>query len=81
MIFKEMKDTDLVRVLELEQACFKQPWLEKDCLYELNENPFSHGWILEDGDTIFNCTTWYLNKILQEITTCSFLIHQITISI
>ena len=40
MIFKEMKDTDLVRVLELEQACFKQPWLEKDCLYELNENPF-----------------------------------------
>ena len=35
MIFKEMKDTDLVRVLELEQACFKQPWLEKDCLYEL----------------------------------------------
>ena len=49
---KEMKDTDLVRVLELEQACFKQPWLEKDCLYELNENPFSHGWILEDGDTI-----------------------------
>ena len=34
MIFKEMKDTDLVRVLELEQACFKQPWLEKDCLYE-----------------------------------------------
>ena len=52
MIFKEMKDTDLVRVLELEQACFKQPWLEKDCLYELNENPFSHGWILEDEDTI-----------------------------
>ena len=52
MIFKEMKDTDLARVLELEQACFKQPWLEKDCLYELNENPFSHGWILEDGDTI-----------------------------
>ena len=50
MIFKEMKDTDLSRVLELEQACFKQPWLEKDCLYELNENPFSHGWILEDED-------------------------------
>ena len=47
MIFKEMKDTDLVRVLELEQACFKQPWLEKDCLYELNENPFSHGWKME----------------------------------
>ena len=52
MIFKEMKDTDFVRVLELEQACFKQPWLEKDCLYELNENPFSHGWILLDEDTI-----------------------------
>lgn len=52
MIFKEMKDTDLVRVLELEQACFKQPWLEKDCLYELNENPFSHGCILLDEDTI-----------------------------
>ena len=28
-------------MLEVEQACFKQPWLEKDCLYELNENPFS----------------------------------------
>ena len=49
MIFKEMKDTDLVRVLELEQACFKQPWLEKDCLYELNENPFSHNKTVSDS--------------------------------
>ncbi|WP_308585797.1 ribosomal protein S18-alanine N-acetyltransferase [uncultured Holdemanella sp.] len=47
-----MKDTNLVRVLELEQDCFKQPWLEKACLYELNENPFSHGWILLDEGII-----------------------------
>lgn len=52
MIFKEMEATDLSRVLELEKMCFKQPWDEKNCLFELNENPYSHGWILMDEDFI-----------------------------
>lgn len=52
MIFTEMTAQDLPRVLELESACFKEPWNEKDCLYELEENPFSHGWILKDENGI-----------------------------
>lgn len=52
MIFQEMKESDLDRVLNLEKACFKQPWQKKDCEYELNENPYSHGWILKDENRI-----------------------------
>lgn len=52
MIFKEMDDMDLDRVLELEKMCFKQPWDEKNCLFELHENPYSHGWVLLDEDCI-----------------------------
>lgn len=52
MIFEEMTKEDLSRVLEMEQACFKEPWNQKDCLYELEENPFSHGWILKKEDAV-----------------------------
>lgn len=52
MIFEKMKESDLNRVLDLEKMCFKQPWNKENCLYELNENPFSNGWILKDENQI-----------------------------
>lgn len=52
MIFEKMKESDLDRVLDLENMCFKQPWNKENCLYELNENPFSNGWILKDENQI-----------------------------
>lgn len=52
MIFREMVHEDLDRVLELESLCFKEPWSKSNCLYELDENVFSHGWVLVDQDLI-----------------------------
>ena len=65
MIFKEMTSEDLSRVLELEQLCFKEPWNEKDCLYELEENPFSHGWILKDDEIIGYAFLWETFEMAQ----------------
>ena len=52
MMFCEMKQSDLKDVVRLESLCFKEPWNEKDCLQELNENPFSHGWLLKEENQI-----------------------------
>ena len=48
----EMKESDLDIVVELEKQCFKQPWNKEQCLYELQENPFSTGYLLKDEDHI-----------------------------
>lgn len=52
MIFQEMKIEDLEEVVLLENLCFSSPWNKENCKYEIEENPFSHGWILEDEDKI-----------------------------
>lgn len=52
MIFKEMEKEDLEQVVLLESECFSNPWNKENCLYELEENPFSHGWILKEKDKI-----------------------------
>ena len=52
MIFKEMEKTDLKNVCFLEERCFKNPWNHADCEKELDDNPFSHGWILIDEDKV-----------------------------
>ena len=48
----EMKESDLDIVVELEKQCFKQPWNKEQCLYELQENPFSTGYLLKEDDHI-----------------------------
>lgn len=65
MIFEEMTTEDLSRVLELEKLCFKEPWNDKDCLYELEENPFSHGWILKDDDIVGYAFLWETFEMAQ----------------
>ncbi|MGN1275637.1 MAG: ribosomal protein S18-alanine N-acetyltransferase [Floccifex sp.] len=65
MIFREMTDKDLNCILELEANCFKEPWNEKECLYELHENPFSHGWILEDDGIVGYAFLWETFEMAQ----------------
>jgi [ribosomal protein S18]-alanine N-acetyltransferase len=52
MIFQEMEKEDLTMVCQLEKQCFSRAWDKEDCTYEIDENPFSHGWILKDEDEI-----------------------------
>lgn len=63
---REMTEKDLEQVIALEKACFKEPWLEKECLYELNENPFSHGFVLEDeGEIVGYAFFWETFELAQ----------------
>ena len=52
MIFDSMKHEDLESVVALEKECFMEPWDFEDCRRELDENPFSNGWVLRKEDTI-----------------------------
>lgn len=65
MIFREMTEQDLPVVVELESKCFKEPWNEKDCLNELNENPFSHGWVLIDETIVGYAFLWETFEMAQ----------------
>lgn len=44
---RPMTDKDMAMVLEIENACFVNPYEEKDFLYELHGNKFSNVWVLE----------------------------------
>ncbi len=52
MIFQEMEQKDLKTIVLLENLCFSSPWNKENCIYEIEENPFSHGWILKNEDQI-----------------------------
>ncbi len=52
MIFQEMEQRDLKTIVLLENLCFSSPWNKENCIYEIEENPFSHGWILKNEDQI-----------------------------
>ena len=43
---------DLNNIVILEKECFLFPYKEKDILYELNENPFSHTLVYENNGEI-----------------------------
>ena len=47
-----MKEEDLPVVLELEEQLFTSTWKLDDFLYELNENPFSQMFVLEENSEI-----------------------------
>jgi len=47
-----VKENDLDKILEIEMESFSSPWLRKDFLYELNENPYASLYLLEKDDEI-----------------------------
>ena len=44
--------SDIDRLLEIEELCFRNAWSRKDYEYELNENPFATIWVLVKDDCI-----------------------------
>lgn len=44
---RPMEEKDIPAVLEIENACFTNPWKEKDFIYELKDNPVSNIWVIE----------------------------------
>lgn len=51
LTLREMTPTDIETVTAMEAACFGEPWSEAGVRGELETNPFSHGWLLEDEGT------------------------------
>lgn len=43
---------DLDKILEIEKEAYQKPWLEKDYLYELKENPFAYYFKVVEKDEI-----------------------------
>lgn len=65
-MIREMKLTDLRRVLEIEQACFDAPWTLSEYEYELIENPFSTLFVYEENDEIIGMyDIWVTFEIAQ----------------
>ena len=57
----EMKVEHLAQVVALERDLFSSPWDESAFRYELNDNPFSYNWVIEqDGKILGFCGLWCL---------------------
>ena len=69
MLIREMKVEDLPRIIELEHQLFTSVWKEEDFIYEIEENQFSHNFVLEDNDFIIGYGGVYIMYENSEITT------------
>lgn len=43
--------SDIGQIVKLEEELYHKPWLEKDYMYELNDNPFAYYFKMIDKDT------------------------------
>ena len=56
-----MAASDLNQVVQIENQLFSSPWTLKDFEYELNENPYSTLYVIENNDEICGyCDVWCL---------------------
>ena len=52
MIIRALEMHDLDEIMKLELELFPSPWAREDFIYELEENPFSHLFVMEEGNEI-----------------------------
>lgn len=52
MLIREMEIKDIDKVMNIERTLFSSPWKRSDFIYEINENPFSYNYVLEDSELI-----------------------------
>jgi len=65
-MIRPMNVGDLPAVLKLEAESFTSPWPEKEFLYEMKENPFSHLLVAEEaGEIVGYCDWWILYEQAQ----------------
>ena len=60
-MIRKMRQSDLPQIVEIEKRCFSNPWNSKQYEYELNDNPYSSLWVLEeDGQIIGYYDLWIM---------------------
>lgn len=69
MIIRSMDEQDLEKVLEIEHQVFKYCWTKDHYLYELNENPFSYLYVLEENNEILGYVGFWIMFEQAQITT------------
>ena len=70
---RDMTDSDLPQVMEIENLCFKAPWPEKDINVELHDNAFSVMQVITVDDKVVGfCDYW---NTFETGTICQIAIH------
>ena len=69
MFIRKMSVGDLHVVEEMERILFSSPWSYEDFLYELNENAFSHNFVVEDHNEIVGYVGLWIMYDQSQITT------------
>lgn len=54
------EEKDIPSILEIENECFVKPWGEKDIRYELNNNPVSVVYVLEENNMILGYLDFWI---------------------
>ena len=77
---REANNDDLPAIMEIEGLCFPHgAWREENILYELNENPVSHFWVIELAlkeedkyQVVGFCDYW---ETFDSATICQIAVH------
>ena len=69
MFVRKMKVEDLQAIEEMENILFTAPWKYEDFLYEINENAFSHNYVVEDNNMIVGYVGLWIMYDQSQITT------------
>ena len=77
---REATNDDLPAIMEIEGLCFPHgAWREENILYELNENPVSHFWVIELAlnekdkyQVVGFCDYW---ETFDSATICQIAVH------
>lgn len=59
-MIRQMTTADLDRICDLETISFKEAWTRDSFEYELNQNPFSHQIVLEEGGIILGYAIFWV---------------------
>lgn len=73
LIVRPLEGKDLPIICKLENELYLKPWLEKDFLYELNEDPFAYFMVLEnqENNEIIGYYGFYIKFEIAEIAKVS----------
>lgn len=69
MIIRFMQESDIENVLAIETTLFHPGWSKSHFQYELNENPFSFLYVLEDNNELIGYVGFWVMFEQAQITT------------
>ena len=56
---RDMLDSDIIRVMEIEDSCFVSPWKKDDLLRELHDNVLANLWVITIDDYVVGFSNYW----------------------